>query len=63
MFVIDCATCPGRGTDACDGCVVDVVVSDRPGEPITVDGEELRALRLLAGAGLIPSVHRARRAG
>jgi hypothetical protein len=48
--VIDCDTCTVRG-DACDDCVVGVMLGGPPG-PLDPDGH--RALAVLAGAGLVP---------
>jgi hypothetical protein len=48
--VIDCDTCTVRG-DACADCVVTVMLG---GPPDVVPPEEVRALSVLAGAGLVP---------
>jgi hypothetical protein len=49
--VIDCDTCTVRG-DACDDCVVSVMLGGPPDTPIAAD--EHRALAVLAQAGLVP---------
>jgi hypothetical protein len=60
MVTIDCAECVMRETAACDDCVVTFVVGRRPGEALIIDVEEERAVRMLAGAGLVPRLrHRA----
>jgi len=48
-MIIDCDTCTVRG-DACGDCVVGVLL----GSPAALDGEEQRALGVLAQSGLIP---------
>ena len=58
---IDCAECVVQDTAACDDCVVTFIVGREPGEAILFDVAEERALRALAGAGLVPELrHRAR---
>ena len=60
MVTIDCAECVMRDTSACDDCVVTFIVGRRPGEALIIDVEEERAVRTLAGAGLVPRLrHRA----
>jgi hypothetical protein len=51
-MVIDCDTCVVRGT-ACANCVVTVLVGN-PRRRIELDDAEVRALDLLAEAGLVP---------
>jgi hypothetical protein len=45
-----------QGTDACDDCVVSFVVNREPGTALVIDVEEARAVRLFAGAGLVPGI-------
>ena len=59
--VISCGECVMRRTSACDDCVVTFVIDDLhpPGDrtaEVTFDVAEERAVRLLAGAGLIPEL-------
>ena len=62
MLRIDCAECVMQHTSACDDCVVTFVVGREPGEALVIDVEEERAVRMLAGAGLVPRLrHRAAR--
>ena len=62
MLTIDCAECVTRHTGACDDCVVTFVVGRAPGEALVIDVEEERAVRMLAGAGLVPALrHRVAR--
>ena len=56
----DCATCVVRDSGACDDCVVTFIVDREPGDALVIEFEELRALRLLSGSGLVPALqHRA----
>ena len=49
-----------RDTAVCDDCVVTFIVGRHPGEALIIDVEEERAVRMLAGAGLVPRLrHRA----
>lgn len=52
--VIDCDTCTVRG-DACDDCVVSVMLGGPPG-PVELEAEEARALDVLARSGLVPQL-------
>jgi hypothetical protein len=59
-MIIDCDTCSMQGTDTCADCVVSFFISADPSEALVVDFEELRAIRLLGEAGLVPRLrHRA----
>ena len=64
-LVIDCATCVARHSDACDDCVVTFLCSlddDDAGqtEAVVLDLNEIRALKALGDAGLVPTLrHRA----
>lgn len=55
-IVIDCATCVMRCTSVCNDCVVTAVLDRRPDEAVVFDLVEFRAVRLLADAGLLPSL-------
>ncbi|MEZ5167864.1 MAG: hypothetical protein R2695_15790 [Acidimicrobiales bacterium] len=55
-LVIDCAICVARETDVCDDCAVSYLVGHETGTPVVLDGEERRAVAVLAEAGLVPSV-------
>jgi hypothetical protein len=59
---IDCGECVMEGTDACADCVVSFVVNREPGDALVVDVEEARAVRILADAGLLPTLRHRRRA-
>jgi hypothetical protein len=51
---IDCDECVMQGTDVCDDCVVTFLVRREPRRPVVLDLDEERALRRMAGAGLVP---------
>ena len=57
-MVIDCGRCVMRGT-SCQECVITVLGPDQahggaPDVPHQLDPAELRAMRVLADAGLVP---------
>lgn len=57
---IDCESCVMRATSACDDCVVTFIVNREPGDALVIEVDELRAMRALADAGLVPGLrHRA----
>jgi hypothetical protein len=60
---ISCDECVMQGTDACEDCVVTFLCGREPGEAVVIDVEEERALRLLADAGLAPTLRHRRRTG
>lgn len=62
-FTIDCDECVMQGTEVCDDCVVTFLCGREPGEAVVVDVQEARAMRLLAGAGLVPGLRHVRRSG
>ena len=51
-MLLDCTTCPGRG-EACEGCVVTVLLDPTPAMPSDVS----RAVGVLRRAGLIGPPH------
>ncbi|MBM3676061.1 MAG: hypothetical protein FJW88_14185 [Actinobacteria bacterium] len=64
MYTVDCDDCVMQGTAACDDCVVSFVVERRPGTALVIDLAEEAAVRMLAGAGLVPELrHRSRVTG
>jgi hypothetical protein len=58
---IDCDECVMQHTDVCDDCVVSFICSRQPDEAVVVDVAEVRALRLLSHAGLVPGLRHVRR--
>lgn len=58
-FTIDCDECVMQHTVACRDCVVTHLLDRQRGSAVVVDVAEVRALRLLADAGLAaPLRHR-----
>ncbi len=62
-LVISCDECALDRTTACRECVVTFLLGHEPGDAIVIDAAEERAVRLLAGGGLIPGLRHTRRAG
>lgn len=59
-IVIDCQTCVARDTDACADCMVTYLCRDEADSAVVFDLAEWRAVRVLADAGLVPTLrHRA----
>ncbi|MEZ5169301.1 MAG: hypothetical protein R3A49_00970 [Acidimicrobiia bacterium] len=63
VVTIDCDSCAMRETDACDDCLVNVVVNREPGEAVVFDAAEERSLRALAGEGMVPRLRYFRSVG
>ena len=66
VLMISCDTCVARETDACGDCMMSVLCDDSVAagdtghRAVVLNLEELREIRLLAGAGLVPTLrHRA----
>jgi len=60
-MIIDCQRCEVRGI-ACANCAATVLVADQSGQhPPELGPAELRALAVLANAGMIPPLRYARR--
>ena len=59
-FVISCDTCVMKDTDTCNDCMMSYLC-DRPEDgAVVLDLQELREVKLLAQAGLVPTLrHRA----
>ncbi len=62
-MLVNCEDCVMQDTEACDDCVVSFVVGRSPGEAVVIDASEERAVRMLADAGLVPTLRHRRRAG
>ena len=60
---IDCDECAMQGTSACGDCVVTFLCGREADEAVVVDVAEGRALRLLGGVGLVPTLRHRRRTG
>lgn len=60
VLVISCDTCVMRETSACDDCLVSVLCTDPEDDAMVFDFAEQRAVKMLAQAGLVPTLrHRA----
>jgi len=55
-FLISCDTCVMSGTAVCADCVVTHLLTPAPREGLHFDAAEMRAVRLLAAAGLVPTL-------
>ena len=60
---ISCDDCVAKNTDACADCVVTFICGRQPDDAVIIDADEERAVRLLAGAGLVPALRHRRRSG
>ena len=53
---ISCDDCVMQHTRACDDCVVSFICGREPGDAVVLDVAEMRAVRLLGEAGLVPGL-------
>ena len=53
---IDCDTCIMRNSDACGDCLVTYICNREPEDAVIVTIDELRSMRMLSEAGLVPSL-------
>lgn len=61
---IDCADCDHQHTQVCSDCLVTFLCDREDDGAVVVPISEIRAVRLLQGAGLAPEIrHRSRRVG
>lgn len=67
QVTISCDECRLEGTSACDDCVVTFLLLSEPkkapASAMIVDAAEVRAMRMLERAGLLPSLRFERRVG
>ncbi len=61
VLTIDCDDCVLQDTAACADCVVTFLCASRPHEAVVIDVAEVRAMRLLGQAGLVPTLRHQRR--
>lgn len=61
--VISCDECELERTEACGDCVVSFLLGREPDDAVVIDVAEVRALRTLADAGLVPGLRHRRRTG
>lgn len=55
-LTISCDTCCMRATATCADCVVTHVLSPYEPESVVLDDEEMRVVRLLVRAGMVPTL-------
>lgn len=55
-LIISCDTCCMRATATCADCVVTHVLSPAAFESVALDDEEMRVVRLLVRAGMMPTL-------
>jgi len=55
-ITIDCDDCIMQGTDACADCIVTYICDREADDAVVIDLADLRAMRLLADAGLVPEL-------
>jgi hypothetical protein len=60
---ISCDECVAQHTDACDDCVVTFICGREPDDAVIVDVAEVRALKLLGQADLVPPLRHRPRTG
>ena len=60
VLMISCDTCVMKDSDACGDCMMSVLCDMPASGAVILNLEELREIRLLAQAGLVPTLrHRA----
>lgn len=55
-IVVSCEDCVVRHTERCEDCLVTFICGREPNDALIIDAGEARAVRLLARAGLVPSL-------
>jgi hypothetical protein len=60
---IDCDECVAQHTEACGDCVVTFLLGREPDDAVVVDVNEIRALKLLGQADLVPPLRHRPRTG
>ena len=63
VLEVDCGTCVMRDTDACDDCLVTYICDREPTDAVIITIDELRAMRTLSDAGLVPGLKHQQRTG
>jgi hypothetical protein len=62
-LTISCDDCVLDGTETCNDCMVSYLLERDPHDAVVIDADEARAIRLLEGAGLVPTLRHERRVG
>ena len=55
-LIISCDSCCMRGTATCADCVVTHVLTPASVESVSLDDDEMRVVRLLVRAGMVPTL-------
>jgi hypothetical protein len=55
-LIIDCDTCIMRRTEVCRNCVVTFLIDRDDQGAVVLDFAEVRAMKMLADAGLVPTL-------
>lgn len=63
VLTIDCDGCSMRATPACSDCVVTFICGREPDDAVIIDAGEVRAVRMLIRAGLVPQLRHVPAAG
>ena len=61
-IVISCDECVMQHTSVCDDCIVTFLCDRDAEDAVVIDVADVRAMRVLATAGLVPELRHARRA-
>ena len=62
-MTISCDECTMQHTSTCDDCVVTFICGREADDAVVIDAAEVRAVRLLSDAGLVPKLRYARNVG
>lgn len=55
-LTIDCDQCRMQYTDACGDCLVTFLCGAESEHEVVIDGDEARALQVMADAGMVPQL-------
>ena len=55
-MIISCDSCCMRGTATCADCIVTHVLNPAAAESVSLDDDEMRVVRLLVRAGMMPTL-------
>ncbi len=55
-LTIDCDDCRFQNTDVCADCVVTFICSREADDAVVVDLAQMRAVKMLSNAGLVPEL-------
>ncbi|MCP5026444.1 MAG: hypothetical protein GY929_09185 [Actinomycetia bacterium] len=55
-LTVDCDQCRMQYTDACGDCLVTFLCGAESEHEVVIDGDEARALQVMADAGMVPQL-------